>query len=168
MCAQIARGSDNALHQFDGVCGCYRVYGRSGHAPRAPRVIGVDSRDAAQVTLLRQDATAAHRGCWSLTLLAHCLLPLRLARKRDTDDGLMVVVVDGFHVCVSGALAWLWLGLPKMGSPLSEVHPKTSSSRNGLRNVQPPVLGLDRRLRVDGDDNRPGLGLRRDLVAMRT
>lgn len=101
-------------------------------------------------------------------------LQTRPSTRRESeisDDEFMVVPLDGLDVCVSAAGAWLRLGLPQVGTAISEVCPATSGatgSRYGrFHRVQPSRLGRGRRLRVDGDARRGVLGFHRVLVAMR-
>ncbi len=108
------------------------------------------------------------RTTWRVT----CKITIRLAKKGDAYDVCMVVVLGGFHVCVFGPFAWLWLGIPQMGTALSEVYPETSRATGShpgqFHSDRSPVLGIRRRFRVDDNPHWGVLGARRALVVMRS
>lgn len=88
-------------------------------------------------------------------------------RKRDIDDGLLVVFLDAVHFPVSRTATWIWVGLSQMGAAVPEVYPTTAGSCHGrFGTVQPPGLGLWGRLRLDGSGHRRALGMRSALAAV--
>ncbi len=150
---------------------------RGGRLPVAPTECDAQTRSIPRAHTQPARVRSMHEPGKTRASMTRNPRPRPTRKRRPDDDDFMVVVVDGGHVSIPRAASRLRVGLSRVGPSLPPVCPATSrpagSVRRRLRRrlrgrlrAQSSVLGMGRRLRLDGALRGRVLGCRGALVAV--